>query len=292
MSVSPDPVDASAPLDPAAYRARPLMGPMFWAMIALTLVAVIAGVVVVSMWNLAPRLKAVEAQSRAPLALARAEDPAPAARPAAFVPPPLSPEAGASGDLSALSQRVAALEAQQARTAQAAAAALAGAALVEASQTSRPFPEELAALQAAAPASGELRALHRLAEHGAPSRAALTASFPDYAARAASASRAPGDDAGLGARIAYALTRVVTLRRVGDVPGDGVDATLARAERLIEDGDIDEALRVLDALPPAGREALADWRGRAERRAEIDRQVATLRLRALEDLAAIARRGG
>jgi hypothetical protein len=85
---------------------------------------------------------------------------------------------------------------------------------------------------------------------------------------------------------------VVTLRRVGDVPGNGVDATLARAERLIEDGDIDEALRVLDALPPAGREALADWRGRAERRAEIDRQVAALRLRALEDLAAIARRGG
>lgn len=290
MSASPDPVDAAAPLDPAAYRARPLMGPMFWAMIALTLVAVIAGVVVVAMWNLAPRLKAVEAQSRAPAALVRAEDRPVSAQPTAYAPPPLA--TSAPGALTAITQRLAALEDQQARTAQAAAAVLAGAALVEASQTSRPFPEELAAVQAAAPSSGELRALQRLAERGAPSRAALTSSFPEYAARAASASRAPGDDAGLGARIVHALTRVVTLRRVGDVPGTGVDATLARAERLIGDGDIDQALRVLDALPPAGREALADWRGRAERRAEIDRQVAALRLRALEDLAAIARQGG
>jgi hypothetical protein len=132
----------------------------------------------------------------------------------------------------------------------------------------------------------------RVAETGAPSRAALAASFPDYAARAASASRAPGDGAGLDDRIVYALSRIVSLRRVGDVPGNQADALLARAERMVEDGDFDGALRTLDLLPPAAREAMAPWRARAERRAEIDRQVAALRAKALRDLAAQTVQGG
>ena len=84
---------------------------------------------------------------------------------------------------------------------------------------------------------------------------------------------------------------VVTLRRVGDVPGDGVDALLARAERQVEDGDLERALRTLDRLPPTAREAMALWRARAERRAEIDRNAQALRARALQALAVEARRG-
>jgi len=287
MSVSPDPVEASAPLDPAAYRARPLMGPLFWALIGVTLVCVIAGVVVWAVWSVAPRLRAEGAAGReAPVAPRPYEPPARLAA----IPPPAMAEA-APGDLSGISERLAALEAQQARTASAAASALAAAALVEASQNSQPFPRELAALESLTPANAELTSLRRLAETGAPSRAALIASFPDYAARAAGASRAPSEGAGLGARIAYALSRVVTLRQVGDVTGSGVDATLARAEQFTADGDLDQALRTLDALPAGGREALAPWRARAERRAEIDRRVEALRDQALQELARIARPG-
>src|SRR5690606_33243294 len=101
----------------------------------------------------------------------------------------------------------------------------------EASQGSGPFAQELAALRLAAPAAPELAALVRVAETGAPSRAALAAGFPDYAARAASASRAPTEGAGLGDRAAYALSRIVSVRRIGDVPGNRADAILARAER-------------------------------------------------------------
>jgi hypothetical protein len=75
------------------------------------------------------------------------------------------------------------------------------------------------------------------------------------------------------------------LRRVSDAPGDSVDALLARAERQVDDGDLDRALKTLDRLPPGARDAMASWRLRAERRAEIDRDAAALRARAVRALA-------
>lgn len=85
---------------------------------------------------------------------------------------------------------------------------------------------------------------------------------------------------------------MVSLRRVGDVAGDSVDAVLARAERAVGDGDLDRAFRTLDRLPPASRDAMAPWRARAERRAEIDRDAQALRARALQELAAETRTPG
>jgi hypothetical protein len=78
---------------------------------------------------------------------------------------------------------------------------------------------------------------------------------------------------------------------VGEVSGNDADAQLARAERMVEDGDLDQALLALDKLSPAARDALAPWRTRAEHRAEIDRTAAALRTRALEDMAAASRSG-
>ena len=118
-----------------------------------------------------------------------------------------------------------------------AAAALAAAALVEANQGSSAFPEEIDALRAVSPASPEFAQLSRLAREGASSRASLAASFADYAARAASAVRRPGEGAALGGRIGYALSRVVTARRVAESGGTGPDAPLVRAERALDDGD-------------------------------------------------------
>ena len=62
------------------------------------------------------------------------------------------------------------------------------------------------------------------------------------------------------------------------------DALVARAELALREGDVLGALKVLDRLPPKGREAVAVWREGAERRAAIDREVAALRARALRDL--------
>lgn len=290
MTAPPEPAGLSAPKDPAEYRPKPRAGAGRWAVIALCVVSVLAGAAV---GIVVPRLLAARpeppAVAEAPLAAEPALTPAPPA-PAAPDPLVVTP-AASSAEIERLTARVDALESQEKSTSQAAAAALAAAALVEAAQGARPFAAELATLRAAVPDLPELDALQRLAEVGAPTRAALAAAFPDYAARAATAARAPGEGAGLADRVGYALAQVVSIRRVGEVTGEGVDARLARAERLVEDGDLDGALRVLDGLSPAAREAMAPWRIRAERRAEIDRQAAALRARALRDLGGAARSG-
>ena len=285
------PADAepTAPKDPAAYRRRPLMGAGFWAAISFGVLCVLAGA---ALAVFGPRLLAqrptvmlkTETQ-RPPERLDAAPPPVTVAPP----PPPPAPPPQAAVDVAGLSARLTVLETQQTRTAQAAAAALAAAAVVEASQGSGPFAAQVSGLVAMTPPSPELSALAQLAVTGAPSRAALAASFVDYAARAASAARMPGGGAGFGDQLAYALSRVVTLRRVGDVPGNGVDAVIARAERQVEDGDFDHALSTLDGLPKSSRDAIAGWREGARRRAEIDRNAAALRARALQALATSAR---
>jgi hypothetical protein len=285
---SPSDSDLTAPKDPAAYRRRPLLGASFWAAMAFGVLCVLAGVALASF---GPKLLAARpAPAVAPEPATAPQRPPPAAAPMP-VAPAMPPDPAASADVERLSARVTALESQETRTSQAAAAALAAAAVVEVSQGSGPFAEQLANLTALTPPSPELASLARLAEAGAPSRAALAASFPDYAARAASAARAPGEGAGLGDQITYAFSRIVSLRRVGEVPGNSVDAVLARAERQVEDGDLDRALSTLDHLPPRPRDAMAGWRARAERRAEIDRSAAALRARALQAVTAGSRSG-
>ena len=275
---------------PPDYRPARLMGPMFWVMVVFGLICVVAGY---ALSRFGPHVFPVKPKPAVSSDLANLRPLAPAQTYPADDPPPVdvAPAAPNAEAINRLAQRIDALEVEQSRTAEAAASALAAAALMEAAQTSRPFAEELAALDAVSPPSAELRALRRVAERGAPSRSALAASFPDYAARAAGAARAPGESAGLMTRLAAALSRVVTLRQVGDVPGKGVDALLARAERQVEEGDLDHALRTLDGLPPGGRDALAPWRAAAETRADIDRRISSVRIQALEDLARLARSG-
>lgn len=277
--------EITPPKDPAAYRRGRGAGRLGVA--AFGLACAIGGAVLAT---LAPqvlprRLPPALVETAPPSASAIAPQPAPAS-----VQP--SPPAVAEGDVRRLDERLSALETREDRTARAAASVLAAAVLLEATQQSGPFAEELAALRASAPSAPELTALAQLAQAGAPSRAALAESFADYAARAASASRAPGDKAGLSARVAYILSRVVSVRRVAETRGDGPDAILAGAERQLDDGDLDGALRTLDRLAPAAREAMAPWRARAERRAEIDHAAAALRARALRDLTAAAGSAG
>lgn len=292
MSVDPDPAELTQPRDPAQYGRPRLMGPGFWIMIGFAVLCVAAGATIALFGSrlfpvkpapvavVAPGPTGEEAAARR-IAAERFADPIPAA----------SAPASGSDEIARLTHRLDSLEAQQARTAESAAAALAAAALLEAAQTSRPFADELATLDSVSPPSAELRALRPLAAVGAPSRAALAVEFPEYASRAAAAARAPGENAGLWSRIQASLSRIVMVRRVADTSGGGVDAVLARAERQLNDGDVDHALRTLEALSPAAREAIDPWLVRARNRAEIDRRVSAVRAQALEDLARISRGG-
>ncbi|MET0293426.1 MAG: mitofilin family membrane protein [Phenylobacterium sp.] len=275
-----DEADLTAPRDPASYARRGRRGLGLAALGATAAVALAAGWVIGAF---GPRPGPITSLPAAIPASEPALPPAP--RPGPLAPAPFeAPAAEAPPALGEVSQRLARLEQAQARTARASAAALAAATLMSASRGASGFTAELAAARAAAPGLPELAALEPLARVGAPSRAALASSFPEYAAKAAAASHAPGEHAGLFERLGHAFSRVVTIRRVGEVTGEGPDAVLARAERLVEDGDINLAVHTLQGLPPAGREALGPWLVRAERRAEIDRRIAALGAEALAEL--------
>lgn len=196
----------------------------------------------------------------------------------------------ADAELFAINQRVGRLEADQHQQAAAAASALAASALQQAAQSSQPFDEDLKAVEPLLPANTDLRALRRLAQAGAPTRSALASSFPEVAAKAAVAARTPGKDSGPFAEALHVLASIVTIRRVDKVSGTGPDAVLARAERLLNDGELDATLKALDGLPKDAQDSMAQWRSGLERRAEIDRRVGALRASALKDLSHVAGR--
>lgn len=197
----------------------------------------------------------------------------------------------ADAELFAINQRVGRLEADQLDQAAAAASALAASALQQAAQTSQPFDEDLKAVEPLLPANTDIRALRRLAQTGAPTRSALASSFPQVAAKAAVAARTPGQDSGPFAEALHVLASIVTIRRVDKVTGNGPDAVLARAERLLNDGELDATLKALDDLPSDAQLSMAQWRTGLERRAELDRQIGALRASALRALSQSAGRG-
>jgi hypothetical protein len=276
MSVSaPKP---ELPKDPAQYRPRAGLGG--WAMTAFAILCVLAGVGVALF---VPRFMG---DARPPVAPPPATVAAPPASSPATQVQAQTALVAAEDEVARLKARIAVLESQGARTSEAAAAAFALAELVDATRSSRPFPRELAALRATAPELPELAALTRLAETGAPSRTALAASFPDYAALAVRKARKPPEGSDVGQRLAYAMSKAVTIRRVDETAGTSPDALVARAERALEEGEVIDALKALEGLPPKAKEALAPWRMGAERRAQIDREVSALRARAIRDLQA------
>jgi hypothetical protein len=217
---------------------------------------------------------------------------APAGPLAAAAPPLLAPAPAPATlppgeQLATLESRVGRLEAGEARGLGAAAAALAAASLGEAAAGPRPFSNELAAVERLMPTSPDVQALVPLAQAGAPTRAALAAELADIAARVAVAARTPAKNAGFMAQLGYAVSRVVSVRRV-DAVGNGPDAVLARAQKRAADGDLEAALSLLGTLPAPARAELGDWPSRAQRRVDIDSHIAALRALALADLAGVA----
>lgn len=309
MTLEPDNAELAPSRDPAAYGRRPLFGFSFWAMMVLALAFMAAGY---GFARFGPQIfpeREDPAQTAPPAkatpALGLTAAPPPPRAPATATPPPATPftpltpavppvAAGpAAGPVPAtgaaapedatLAARVTRLEGAEQAVVNAAAAALAAAQLSAVAQSSRPFAEELTAVWSLMPASADARALARHAQTGVPSRAALAAEFTAEIQPTAVAVRAPGAEAGLLARIGYALSSIVTVRRIG--PDDrGREEALSRLERLVREGDLEGALREIDTLPGAARDQLGHWRLRAERRVEVDRRVAAIRAEALAGL--------
>lgn len=117
-------------------------------------------------------------------------------------------------------------------------------------------------------------ALQPLAGSGVASRAVLRESFAPMAKAVLAADLA---DDSLGERALGALKSLVSVRRVGsDVPGDTVEARLARAEAALESGDVAGAVALVKQFQGKPAEAAAAWLARAE--AHVAAQAALDRL--------------
>jgi hypothetical protein len=279
MSAAPDPAELAPSRDPAAYGRRRLFTGRFFGWIVLCVICLVGGAAIGRF--------ALPAPPEPPGAAALTEAaphaaPSPTAAPAAA--PAVSAAPATTASDSALSDRVARLETASAHRSDAAAEALAAAALSSVAQGPAPFDKDVATYARLVPGDPDLAELAPLAARGAPSRAGLAAAFPDLASAAAAASRTPGKDAGYLAHLWALLGKVIIVRNV-DPGAGGVDGVLARAQAAASAGDLEGALRDIDALPQPARATLAEWRVAAERRVEIDRLVGDLRARALAQLA-------
>ena len=285
MTLASDPSDLTPRPRPGRSR---VLTPMVWMWLVSCAVCIVGGAVVGLYGSKLFPPAAAPAETAGAGRSQTVETPA--AAPVAAAPVPVQPAAAA--ETAALAARVDRLEADRRSLTAAAAAALATASLSQASETGRPFVAELNTVARILPDSGDLTALRPLAERGAPTRAVLVAEFPEMARQASFAAKTPAEGAGLLTRLNHALSALFTLRRINRLTGSDPDAILARAERKVNDGDLEGAIREIESLPSNGPAAAKVWLDRARSRAEVQRQIAAIRLKALRNLAAVDREGG
>jgi hypothetical protein len=279
MSAAPDPAELAPSRDPAAYGRRPLFTSGFFVWLLLCLACLAIGGLAGRFAFPGETASKPEAVSPDPGPRAANVVPSPVAS-ATIVPPPATATAASPGTDAALAARVARLETAASRQSQAAAETLAAASLSVAAQGAAPFDRDLAAYERLAPDDPDLRALVPLAARGAPSRATLAATLPDFAAAAVVALREPGRDAGFLTKLWALFGKVVIVRNV-DPAGHGVDGVLALSQSQASAGDLEDAVPTLQRLPPVARAQLAEWIAAADRRIEIDQRIAAVRARAL-----------
>ncbi len=202
------------------------------------------------------------------------------------------------GDLSSLSTRVSGLADQLAAELASqgsggeAALVLALVQLRDALRVTAPYEDALAALEArlaggAAALSGPLQALQAHAASGLPTRRLLAERFSAVARGIASAGYAE-DESWYGA-ILKRVNEVVSIRPVGsEVEGSGAAAVAARAEALIEAGDLHGAVAELESLSGGPAEAAAGWLSDAQARLAAEAALAEISTAAARRLAPAA----
>lgn len=115
--------------------------------------------------------------------------------------------------------------------------------------------------------------LQPYAPSGVATRTALAGEFPAVAKAALADDLA---DDSFGERLLGKLRGLISLRRVGDVEGDSVEAKLARAEAALEAGDLAKAVAQVKSLPPQTNKATEAWLKRAEAHLAAERGIQQL----------------
>lgn len=193
----------------------------------------------------------------------------------------LGPQVGAlSGQVAALTERV-----NEPSGAEKAALGAAFAGLARAFEAGRPFSGDLQALSEITGPRDDIAALGAAAQRGVPSLETLRGRFADLAPRVLKAERTEGAD-GFWTRLAANASTLVTIRRKGELEGDGAEAVLARMERRLEEGDLAGAVETGAALEGAAAEAASAWMADAQARLQAEALIADLNSLVMREIAA------
>jgi hypothetical protein len=188
--------------------------------------------------------------------------------------PDLGPE------LAALSERIAKLETslpelagaigKEMAGAKSAAIAIAFANLRAAVSDGRPYAAELDTISTLAPKGTDLGVLPAYAEKGIPTLPELTRSFA-ATRESLVAAAAPAPSGSLVDNLMASAQSLVKIKRIDEpVTGEGSDAALARAKAALDKGDLAAAVKDVETLDGAPREAFSVWLGEAHARASAD----------------------
>lgn len=101
-----------------------------------------------------------------------------------------------------------------------------------------------------------------------------------------------GEDASVRERVLLRLSKYAKMRKVDDIEGTTVDATVARAELLIDQGNIKDAIKELQSLEGAPAETAAPWMEQAQGHVAADESSQILLQSVLQYLGGSGTMGG
>jgi hypothetical protein len=151
--------------------------------------------------------------------------------------------------------------------------AIAAAALKAAIDRGGPFMAELDTFAGVSPDDPAVADLRNFAETGVPSRAELTRQVSDVATAIVQSVDQPDPNQSWSDRLMASAKSLVTVRPVGSIDGDSVEAIAARMEDKVKNGDLPGASSEWSNLPANAKQASAAFKQSLEARIRVEELV-------------------
>ncbi|MDR7145691.1 YbgF trimerization domain-containing protein [Rhizobium sp. BE258] len=148
--------------------------------------------------------------------------------------------------------------------------AIAAAALKAAIDRGGPFTAELDTFAGVSPDDPATKDLRSFAQTGVPSRAELINQVSDVASAAVESANQPSPDQSWSDRLMNSAKSLVSVRPVGNIEGENVEAIAARMENKVRNGDLPGAANEWNDLPPAAKQASAAFKQSLEARIRVE----------------------
>lgn len=172
--------------------------------------------------------------------------------------------------LEELSARITTIEEDKSGSeAKQAALALSIANLARAIQSNQAFASELQALQVVAPDLQYPGEITLAASTGVETKEVLKSQFSELAYSTLQAERGGAPDNWVG-QLQSNFDSLFSVRRTGDIEGEGTEATLARAEQRLKKDDFQGALDELKRLKGTAAETVTPWTASVATRLQLD----------------------